>query len=57
MNSATISQILQLIERAEREEQNALHPENGKSLGYPYVAGYQRSTLSNIKQILVAING
>ena len=46
--------ILALIAQAEGAYREALSEENRDSLGYPYVAGYSRSALENIRHLVEA---
>jgi hypothetical protein len=45
-------QILRIIESAEFAYQEGLSNEKMLDLGYPYVAGYAKSALRNIRELL-----
>ena len=47
-------QILSIIEMAEAAYLNNLDPSNPNAQGYPYVAGYANSALSNIRDLVEA---
>jgi len=44
--------IISLITQAENACEEALSEENRKELGYPFAAGYSRSVLDNIRQLV-----
>jgi hypothetical protein len=45
--------ILQIVKGARNARFEALSPDNEKSLGYPYIAGYMTSALDQIEELIL----
>jgi hypothetical protein len=52
MEPSLRASILSLIAQAEYACKGALSEENRKELGYPFAAGYSRSALDSIRQLV-----
>jgi hypothetical protein len=45
--------ILRIIQGSRKARSEALSPENEKSLGFPYIAGYMTSALDQIEDLIL----